>query len=61
MEHHAEEEEQEMFTAVETRGDNRLRSLGALTESGHRPQRGGDKGASAPSQQSAHSHSERHI
>lgn len=46
-----------MFKAAETRGDDRLRALGALMEVGNGPQRGGDKGASPPPQQSAHAHS----
>lgn len=61
IEHHVEEEEKEMFKAAESLGDVRLRELGALMESCNGPQRGGDNGASAPPQQSAHSHSERHI
>jgi len=61
IEHHVEEEEKEMFKAAEKLGDDRLRALGAQMEASNGAQRGGDKGASAPSQRSAHSHSERHI
>jgi len=61
MEHHVEEEEQEMFKAAEKLGDDRLRALWTLMEAGNGPQRGGDKGASPPPQQSAPSHSGRQI
>jgi hypothetical protein len=61
MGHHAEEEETGMFKGAEKLGDDRLRALGALMESGNGPQRGGDTGASPPPQQSAHAHSGRHI
>jgi hypothetical protein len=49
-----------MFKAAEKLGDDR-RMLGALMEAGNGPQRGGDKGASPPPQQSAHSHSGRYA
>jgi signal transduction histidine kinase len=55
-----EEEETEMFKAAEKLGDDRLRALGALMEAGNGPQRG-DKGASPPPQQRAHSHSGRYA
>lgn len=54
-----DEEETEMFKAAEKLGDDRLRA-GALMEAGNGPQRG-DKGASPPPQQSAHSHSGRYA
>lgn len=61
IEHHVEEEEKEIFKAAEKLGDDQLRELGAQMESSNGTQRGSDKGARRPPQQSAHSHSPRHV
>lgn len=61
IEHHVEEEDKEMFKTAEKLGDDRLRALGAQMEAGNGTQRGGDNGARRPPQQSAHSHSARHV
>jgi hemerythrin superfamily protein len=61
IEHHVEEEEQEMFKTAEKLGDDRLRALGAQMESSNGTQRGGDNNVGRPPQQSAHAHSARHI
>ncbi len=58
IEHHVEEEEDEMFTTAERLGDGRLKTLGAQMEASHGTPRGGDKDG-RPSQPSAHAHSAR--
>ena len=61
IEHHVEEEEEEMFKAAEKLGDDRLRALGEQMESGNGTQPGGENGSRRPPQQSAHSHSARYV